>query len=295
MEKTSFFRFQAGRSSIPLSRLADLALHADFRSGISTDIFGDQLIADLRASNVDTQFCIRSDRPSTLAFVTLNDGQAQYTFMDENSAGRMLDAGDLPELPEELEALHFGAISLIPEPCGTTYETLMAKYHERAVISLDPNIRPGFIADPDAHRARIRRMAALSDVVKVSDEDLEWLMPDVDPQSAIDAMLKAGPCIVILTKGALGVDVHTLNGKFSVGATDVQVVDTIGAGDSFNGGFLAGLRRAGILTKTGLRRAGQNELRPAVKLAANVAAITVSRAGANPPWEREIREIASKP
>ncbi len=275
--------------------LGRLGVPCGFLSGISTDMFGEQLIADLQASNVDTRWSIRSGRPSTLAFVRLTDGQAEYTFMDENSAGRMLDADDLPELPNEVEALHFGAISLIPEPCGTAYETLMTRYHERAVVSLDPNIRPGFIADADAHRARIARMTELSDIVKVSDEDLNWLTPGIDPDSAIDAMLMAGPSIVILTKGGSGVDVHTRNGRFSVGARAVQVVDTIGAGDSFNGGFLAGLWRAGLLTKAGLRRGSEEQLKPAVELAVNVAAITVSRAGANPPWKREIPEIASKP
>lgn len=258
-------------------------------SGISTDMFGEQLIESLHSSGVDTRYCVRSDQPTTLAFVKISNGQAQYTFMDENSAGRMLSVADLPELPEHLQALHFGAISLIPEPCGTAYETLMQRNHEKAVISLDPNIRPNFIDDPKSHRARINRMIAMSDIVKVSDEDLNWIAPTTSSGQAIGHMITDnGVSIVILTKGDQGVEVHTQEGSFEVAAISVEVVDTIGAGDSFNGGFLEGLRQTGLLDKSALGSASHDDLKPAIELAVNVAAITVSRAGANPPWAKEL-------
>ncbi len=273
-------------TAITLGRLGE---PAGFLSGISNDMFGDQLIASLKASSVDTGFCVRMDNPTTLAFVKLTDGQAKYTFMDENSAGRMLSTADLPELPDTVEALHFGAISLIPEPSGTAYETLMSRYRETAVISLDPNIRPGFIPDPDAHRERIKRMIGMADIVKVSDEDLDWIAPDVPSEEAIRHMIVGqGVSVVILTRGSQGVEMHTKAGSFRVASRSVEVVDTIGAGDSFNGGFLAGLRRGGLLEKSRLRNVSQTDLEPAVALAVNVAAITVSRAGANPPWSEEV-------
>ncbi len=272
--------------------LGRLGARCGFLSGISSDMFGEQLIASLHGSNVETQYCIRSDRPTTLAFVKLVDGHAQYTFMDEYSAGRMLNSTDLPELPEEVEALHFGAISLIPEPCGEAYETLMADYHRSTVISLDPNIRPSFISDPDVHRARIRRMSEMSDIIKVSDEDLAWLTPEMDHQFAIDQMLENGTSIVVLTKGAAGIEVHTSTEHLSIDAKPAEVIDTIGAGDSFNGGFLKGLQQAGLLDKSSLRKAEKKQLLAAADLAATVAAYTVSQAGANPPWLRDIEGIA---
>lgn len=273
-------------TAITLGRLDE---RAGFLSGISRDMFGEQLLTALKASNVDTGYCVRKDCPSTLAFVKLNNGQAQYTFMDENSAGRMFDVCDLPNLGEEVSALHFGAISLIPEPCGTAYETLMRRHCGERVISLDPNIRPGFISDPKAHRARISRMVAMADIIKVSDEDLDWMAQDVSPQQAIDEMIHdKGVAVVILTKGAQGVEIYTMRDRFNAAARDVAVVDTIGAGDSFNGGFLTGLKRSNLLTKSALAAAEPKLLRPAVEFAIKVAALTVSRAGANPPWTKEM-------
>ena len=260
-----------------------------FLSGLSRDMFGDHLMAALSASNVDAGLCVRSDQPSTLAFVELVDGQARYTFMDENSAGRSLSVDDLPALPPDTQALHFGAISLIPEPCGSAYETLMEKHCDSAVISLDPNIRPSFIEDAESHRSRIQRMIAMADIVKVSDEDLDWIAPDRAHGEAIDEMVSGiGVSVVVLTKGGDGVSVFTSGGGMDLSAQKVDVVDTIGAGDSFNGGFLDGLRRQELLTKSALKAATGEQLKPALKTAIKVAALTVSRAGANPPWRSEL-------
>eukprot|EP01035_Chromulina_nebulosa_P047530 gene47530-64437_t len=137
-------------------------------------MLGDVLRETLAASHVDDRFCVVSSRPTTVAFVKLVNGSATYAFYDEGTAGRMLTVEDLPALDNGIEALHFGAISLIPDPCGGTYEALCAREHHGRVISLDPNIRPGFIKDKAAHHARIMRMARQADIVKFSDEDLEW-------------------------------------------------------------------------------------------------------------------------
>ena len=269
--------------------LGRLGAPVGFVSGISNDMFGQQLIDTLAASNVDSSKCIRSDQPTTLAFVKLTDGQASYSFVDENSAGQMVDIAHLPALPAETTALHFGAISLIPEPCGTAYETLMQDYQDKAVISLDPNIRPSFIKDAHKHRARIQRMIGMSDIVKVSDEDLEWISPDATPDKAISAMLEDGGVkIVILTKGSDGITAFTKSDRIDLPAQKVDVVDTIGAGDSFNGGFLDGLNRQNLLSKSALENASPQDIEPALTRAIRVAAVTVSRAGANSPWASEI-------
>ena len=154
--------------------LARLGRPTGFFCGLSSDLMGDIIREKLDASNVDHSHVAISDRPTTLAFVKLVNGAASYAFYDENTAGRMITEADLPTIGDDCSAMHFGAISLIPEPCGSTYEALLMREAESRVISLDPNIRPGFITDADKHRARIERMAAKSDIVKFSDEDLDW-------------------------------------------------------------------------------------------------------------------------
>jgi sugar/nucleoside kinase (ribokinase family) len=125
---------------------------------------------------VDQSLIARSDRPTTLAFVVLTGGNASYAFYDENTAGRMLSEADLPAIPETCEAGFFGGISLAVEPCADAYTALAARMAQAGkLVMLDPNIRPGFIADEGRYRARMDRLLSLADVVKVSDEDLAWL------------------------------------------------------------------------------------------------------------------------
>jgi fructokinase len=107
-------------TAVALGRLAE---ETSFFSGISTDMFGEKLISTLSVAGVDCDSSIRSSLPTTLAFVVLKNGYAEYTFYDENSAGKMIDPKELPQLPS-VKAAHFGAISLIGEPCGLAYETL---------------------------------------------------------------------------------------------------------------------------------------------------------------------------
>lgn len=267
--------------------LGRLGLPVEFVSGLSSDFFGDMLRKTLDESGVGTRFATRSPLHSTLAFVRLVDGHASYDFFDENTAGRMLSVDDLPTVPEAAQAMHFGAISLIPEPCGTAYETLMGREHEHRVIMLDPNIRPGFIPDADKHRARILRMAAMADIVKLSDEDLAWFATGPVETLARD-WLALGPKIVVVTKGRAGAVAYTREHRVAVGAKPVAVVDTVGAGDTFNAGLLASLSEQDLLSKPALGRIGEAGLAAALDFAGRVAAVTVSRAGANPPWRHEL-------
>ena len=268
--------------------LGRLGAPASFFTGLSTDLFGDVLRKTLAESHVDIAPCALSSRPTTMAFVKLINGNAKYTFYDEGTAGRMLSLGELPVLASTVDAMHFGAISLIFEPCGATYEALMAREHKARVISLDPNIRAGFITDAEAHRARIRRMIAMADIVKVSDEDLEWIAGSGDHESTITSWLNSGVKIVTVTRGADGVDAFTLRGKTYAPSQRVTVVDTIGAGDTFNAGFLDGLRLKSALTKNNLANLSDPDLLFALNRGAAAAAVTVSRAGANPPWLHEM-------
>jgi fructokinase len=268
--------------------LGRLGIPTGFFTGLSDDMLGDVLRETLKASGVDDSPCAISSRPTTVAFVKLVNGSATYAFYDENTAGRMITVDDLPMLGNDIEALHFGAISLIPDPCGGTYEALLAREHEKSVISLDPNIRPGFIKNKQAHYDRIMRMAAQSDIIKFSDEDLEWFGMSGDHDTLAGKWLDIGPKLVVITKGAEGAVGYTRSHKVEVPSEKVTVVDTIGAGDTFDAGVLASLRRDNLLTKAQVASLDEKAIHNALALAAKVAAVTVSRAGANPPWAKEV-------
>lgn len=268
--------------------LGRLGAETGFFSGIAMDFFGDMLVQGLKDSGVDTRYARRTPLPSTLAFVRLTDGHADYAFYDENTAGRMLDPSDLPRLAPEVSALFFGGISLVAEPCGTTYETLMAREAEKRVIMLDPNIRPSFITDELAYRARVQRMIRMSDIVKLSDEDLTWLLGPGHVSDRAGKILAQGPKLVFITEGSRGARGYSAEHEVKMQAETVEVVDTVGAGDTFNAGALAELQRAGLLTKPALGTLSYGAIEAALSLAIRAAAVTVSRAGANPPWADEI-------
>lgn len=269
--------------------LGRLGAPAAFFSGVSTDMLGEILADTLTASKVDTSYCARSSRPTTVAFVKLVNGQATYAFYDEGTAGRMLSVDDLPTLPASIGTLFFGGISLVNDPAASTYEALQARESGTRVTMIDPNIRPGFIAGKeDQYRARIERMIARADIVKLSDEDLHWLMGAGDLEALSRQILSKGPKIVFITEGAAGARAITATQNRFVAATPVTVADTVGAGDTFNAGALAALHAIGALTKSRLAMISDTELDAALTLGTSAAAVTVSRPGANPPWAHEL-------
>ncbi|UXS00048.1 carbohydrate kinase family protein [Agrobacterium tumefaciens] len=286
--EASFAPYAGGAVFNTAIALGRLGVPSAFFSGIADDMMGEILKDTLKASKVDFSLCAFSNRPSTIAFVKLVDGHATYAFYDEGTAGRMLSEDDLPALGADCEAMHFGAISLIPEPCGSTYEALLAREHDKRLISLDPNIRPGFIKDKQKHLERISRMAAMSDIVKFSDEDLAWFGLEGDEDTLARHWLHHGAKLVVVTRGAKGAVGYTSNLKVEVASERVEVVDTVGAGDTFDAGILASLKIQGLLTKAQVSVLTEEQIRKALALGAKAAAVTVSRAGANPPWAHEI-------
>ena len=268
--------------------LGRLGVSTGFFTGLSDDMMGDILRKTLGESGVDYSYCATLSRPTTVAFVKLVNGHATYAFYDEGTAGRMITEAELPALGADCEAIHFGAISLIPEPCGSTYEALLKREHETRVISLDPNIRPGFIKDKDAHMARIRRMAGMADIVKFSDEDLAWFGLEGDEDALARHWLHHGAKLVVVTRGAEGAVGYTADHKVTVPSERVSVVDTVGAGDTFDAGVLASLKMQNLLTKQQVAKLTEDQIAKVLALGAKAAAVTVSRAGANPPWAKEI-------
>ncbi|RWG80114.1 MAG: carbohydrate kinase [Mesorhizobium sp.] len=268
--------------------LGRLGAPAGFFSGLSSDLFGGQLREALGASKVSSTYAHTSPRPTTLAFVRLNNGQATYTFYDENTAGRMLTIEDLPKLGAEIEAMLFGAISLISEPAGSAYEEFMRREHGSRVMMLDPNIRPNFIPDKAKHLRRVREMMAMADIVKLSDEDLNWFDEAGSHEDVVRNWLDRGPKLIVVTHGSEGAVGYSKEHKVTVVPPKVKVVDTVGAGDTFNAGILASLHEQGLLTKAAIGDLSEDAIRNALELGAKAAAVTVSRAGANPPWQHEI-------
>ncbi len=268
--------------------LGRLGVPTGLFTGLSTDFFGDMLREGLTASKVSLRYAKQWDKPSTLAFVKLVDGHARYSFFDDNSATRMLTPRDLPAFDGRVKALHFGSISLIPEPCGAALERLLKREAKSRVISFDPNIRASMIGNRSTHLARLYRMIAMADVVKASDEDVAWMTGKDDARAAARDWLKRGAKLVVITRGAKGVEAFTGSCAVSRPAEKVKVADTVGAGDTFTASLLTALRKAKLLDKTKLAAISEAKLAEALAFAARAAAITCSRPGADPPWASEL-------
>ncbi|MBD3664216.1 carbohydrate kinase [Sulfitobacter sp. TSTF-M16] len=261
-------------------------------SGVSTDMFGQRLQRDLAESRVDTARLILSDRPCTLAFVELTAGQARYSFYDENTAGRMIAPADVPALGDEITALFFGGISLAVDPCAETYAGLLHDEGVGRVVMIDPNIRPSFVKDEARYRDRLTGLIERSNILKISDEDLDWLVAGKGSSAdKIDQLRKNGPDMVILTRGSAGAVAVLADGtQVTVPAQKAAVVDTVGAGDTFNAGILASLADQDLLNIESIQGLTSEAATQALQFAAKVAAVTVSRAGANPPWAHELTD-----
>lgn len=287
--RKAFVPCMGGASLNSAIALGRLGAQVGLVSGVSRDQFGEMLCDAMRENSVDTQFLVRSDRLTTLAMVFLKDGSATYQFYDDNSAGRMIQPADMPALPSNVTALMFGGISLAMDPAADAYAHLLETEGAGRVVMLDPNIRPGFIADEARYRARLDRMLAQSDIVKVSDEDLDWMIPGAQSHAEkLQILLTKGPSLVLMTLGAKGAEAYWKGDVVSVPAQPAKVVDTVGAGDTFNAGFLAKLQELGALTRDGFQNLDASQLQAALSLGTRAAAVTVARAGANPPWAAEL-------
>jgi len=273
-------------TAIALGRLGgDVGLF----TGVSDDLFGRMLGAELKASRVVTDHLVTRQLPSSLAFVELNSGQASYTFYTHNAADTSLTLADVPTDMTGLEALFFGGISLCTDPTAASLHAFMRAQTDSCITMIDPNIRPAFIDDESAYRARLHDMIGISDIMKVSSEDLDWLVPEMGTIADKLAKLVHDDKLVFVTKGSDGADAYLGSQKIAdAKSRPVQVVDTIGAGDTFNAAILHSLQQDGVLRKSTNFKAQTESVQKALDFAVYSAAINVSRKGANPPWDHEL-------
>jgi fructokinase len=269
--------------------LGRLRVPTSFLARISTDVFGERAMERLRESNVDTRLVQRAPEPTTLAVVGVGaDGSARYSFhIAETASASVRDPGPLPA---HVTAMSFGTLSLVLEPAATTYETVLLREAGRGrFIALDPNIRADLIGDPDGYRKRFARWLPAVSLLKLSMEDAYWLAGAEDPRTAIRRWQRAGPPGVVLTNGSGGVMALTGAGDLvEVPALPMDVVDTIGAGDTVQAALLAWLHRNGALSAAALRALDRKQWESALRFAVTAAAVTVSRAGAEPPYLSEL-------
>jgi fructokinase len=249
---------------------------------ISSDRFGARLRERLEADGVSLEAVVATEEPTTLALAELDaEGAATYRFYrDGTSAGGLTVEDALAVIPDGVEMIHAGTLGLIFEPTATAMEAVIERLAEAALVMIDVNCRPSAISDPEGYRARLDRLLPRCHVVKASDADLEYLDPDRSDVEAARALLDLGPEVVLLTRGARGATVLMADGETEVEAPQVEVADTIGAGDAFGGGFLAWWRREG-LGADDLQRT--DAVLEATKFACLIAARTCERPGASPP------------
>ncbi len=256
--------------------LARLGTPSGFVGTLSTDPMGTMLRTHLYTEGVNLNGAVSSDASATVALAhPLADG-TRFDLYDEGTAGRALQRGMLPPLPQSVQALVFGGISLIHAPGADEFEALAASNDDR-LIWLDLNIRGGLVSDPGPYRARLERMAKLADVIKVSDEDLEWLGP-LPPLRDNQLLLQ--------TCGAQGAKAKLGAIDFAVPAPVRDVRDTVGAGDIFNAGFLSFLYRNGLLNTP--LKLNEQALTDAVSFGITAASISVTRSGADAPTTEEV-------
>ncbi|MDP5226947.1 MULTISPECIES: carbohydrate kinase [Arthrobacter] len=273
--------------------LARLDHPVQFLGRYGHDEYGDAIAAHLRASSVMVPLP-PDELPSSIATATLDEnGAASYDFDLVWQLPGLVDR--LPMVLQGGTLLHTGSIATVLEPGAV--DVLAAVEHARpgVTISFDPNCRPSLTPDVDAVRTQVERFVVLADVVKASDEDLEWLYPGVDVKDSARRWLSLGgengPAFVVVTRGADGPWGVAAAGEVEVPAPRVDVVDTVGAGDSFMAALLSGVVDAGydgVLHRERLHRITLEELTSLLAASARAAAITVSRAGANPPSRKEL-------
>jgi fructokinase len=273
--------------------LARLGTPARFLARLSGDVFGRLFRARLEASGVDLSYAVQAAEPSTLAVAELDaEGQAAFSFHAQNTADWQWTAEELARVDlSETACVHTGSLALVQEPGAAVVEDFLAAAAPRATVSIDPNVRP-LLVHPDVYRARLAHWCTLADVLRLSEDDLELLLPGTPPEQACDLWHEAGARLVVITRGADGALASLDGERIQVPAVPTVVADTVGAGDSFTAGLLHHLGARGLLGGR-LTQLRLDDVAQACRFAARVAALTCSVAGPNPPWQDQLVQTAT--
>jgi fructokinase len=269
--------------------LARLGAPTGFVGGISNDVFGRMIAEHALASKVDLGFATRSDHQTTLAFVRIVAGESQYAFYDAQTASRewTYRPGSIPFA--SVEAVHVGSTTLVHDTGAAQTAAMIAEAKQTTTISFDPNCRPNLVRDKTAYMDRMRTFASSADIIRMSDVDFNYLYDDDAYAARAESLLAGGGKLFVVTRGINGVEAwHPRAGFVNAAAPAVKVVDTIGAGDSFQAALLCALHRLGRLERSRLEGITADELRRALSFACNCAALTCTRMGADPPRSDEV-------
>jgi len=264
--------------------LSKLGIDTQFVDGISSDQYGQMAMNDLETAGVKLDYVKYSDKPTCLAIVSISDsGSASYEFAIENTATFDFTAKWLPKSQAERPALlHIGTLATVIEPGASVLFEWAQSVAKVAPIVFDPNIRPAVIGDRAQYVAKVERWVAISSAIKVSDEDLKWLYPSLEIEQVVNNWLKKGPSLIVVTHGDEGLTGCRKGEQVKVDSIRVEVVDTVGAGDTVGAVLVEAIVKDGLDSLTG------QKLETMLKRAAKAAAITVSRVGANPPASEEL-------
>jgi len=291
--RASRVNFQAIAGGSPFNvavGLRRLGVDAALLAGLSTDYLGRRLLQVLRDEGVGEDYLLDVPAPTTLAMVAVGaDGSPQYSFRGEGCADRQLRQADLPELGSRVRGLHVGSFSLVVQPIGDTLLALVRRESGKRLISLDPNVRLNPQPDIALWRERIATLAAYADLIKVSDEDLGLLYPGQAPQGVIDGWLRQRCQLVFLTRGGQGATVFSrAHGQWSVPTPKVDVVDTVGAGDTFQAALIAWLTEQRLDSVEGLQGLSKAQIDSMLGFAVSAAAVTCSRTGPDLPYRHQL-------
>lgn len=267
--------------------LARLGQASALLTGLSTDRLGERLLRALEREGVESRYLVRTSRASTIGLIDVGpDGGPVYSFY--GTADREVRESDLPELGPEVWGLHAGSFALVVEPVGGSLLTLFKREAGRRLITLDPNVRLNVEPDVGCWRGKIDAFAAHADLVKISEEDLDALYPGDDHEQVADRWRTSGAALVVVTRGSKGAEAFGSFGRIAVAGRGVSVVDTVGAGDTFQSALVAGLAERGLTRGADLRALDADEAARLLGFAVDAAAITCSRRGADLPSRAEV-------
>ena len=270
--------------------LARLGHDVHFIDGISSDAFGQSARAELLRDGVNLDLAQLSDKPTCTATVTLDAaGAASYGFLIDGTATFDFAASWLPDpYRYQPQVLHIGTLVTVIEPGASALYDWAMQVAEFAPIVFDPNIRPSVQPDRDLYEAAVEKWAALSAVIKVSDDDLAWLFPGQSIDDVANRWISDGVFLVVVTRGANGLVGFTADGRVEVPGAKVDVIDTVGAGDTVGAIVVEAMVAHGLIELRGELLLG------VLTRAAAAAAITCSRQGAQPPYKHELPSIEVK-